>query len=191
MVSTVFLCSKCQSVHIQSETWRGEVQNTFRKNVFLCPQNSGEIVDWRGERKFERWMVCFIWACWLVCLSGLYTWMSSWFEGLFFVRWELFHIKNDIAFWGFREDRTVNTRMGAQSKLKHLLWNKGGYLKVVGGDVLNKCAFFWKRKHKTIRFFVRRYIIQKRLGWGHFSMVWLAIDKTKAQDEPDHFPFFF
>jgi len=44
-------------------------------------------------------------------------------------------------------------------------YQKGGYLKVIPGTVLND-----------------RYAVQKRLGWGHFSMVFLALDR-KAEKE--------
>lgn len=43
-------------------------------------------------------------------------------------------------------------------------YQKGGYLKVIPGSTLNG-----------------RYQVQKRLGWGHFAMVFLAIDKKAAK----------
>ena len=39
-------------------------------------------------------------------------------------------------------------------------YRKGGYHPVKIGDVYNG-----------------RYVIEKKLGWGHFSTVWLASDK--------------
>lgn len=30
-----------------------------------------------------------------------------------------------------------------------------------------------------------RYVIEKKLGWGHFSTVWLATDTKVADDHPD------
>jgi len=42
-------------------------------------------------------------------------------------------------------------------------YTRGQYLRIHLGDVLNS-----------------RYIVQKRLGWGHFSTVWLAKDKKTS-----------
>lgn len=44
---------------------------------------------------------------------------------------------------------------------------EGGYLRVHVGDILNK-----------------RYEIQIKLGWGHFSTVWLAIDRFVSLRNP-------
>jgi len=48
-------------------------------------------------------------------------------------------------------------------------YQKGGYLKVIPGTTLNG-----------------RYQVQKRIGWGHFAMVFLAIDK-KAKDDKNKY----
>lgn len=48
-------------------------------------------------------------------------------------------------------------------------YRKGGYHPVYIGDVYNN-----------------RYTIEKKLGWGHFSTVWLASDNTKPQDHPQY-----
>jgi len=47
---------------------------------------------------------------------------------------------------------------------------KGNYAKIDFGDSLND-----------------RYVVQKRLGWGHFSMVWLATDKKVKKDHPHRY----
>lgn len=49
-------------------------------------------------------------------------------------------------------------------------YQKGGYLKVIPGSTLNG-----------------RYQVQKRLGWGHFAMVFLAIDKQAAQGDKNKY----
>jgi serine/threonine-protein kinase SRPK3 len=46
-------------------------------------------------------------------------------------------------------------------------YRKGGYHPVVIGEVYNK-----------------KYIIEKKLGFGYFSTVWLASDRTKSDDDP-------
>lgn len=47
-------------------------------------------------------------------------------------------------------------------------YRKGGYHPVHTGDVYND-----------------RYTIVKKLGWGHFSTVWLAVDSAVPQDDPN------
>ena len=42
----------------------------------------------------------------------------------------------------------------------------GGYLRVRVGDLLNN-----------------RYLIEQKLGWGHFSTVWLALDKVSPKTD--------
>lgn len=46
-------------------------------------------------------------------------------------------------------------------------YTRGGYHPVRIGDVYNK-----------------RYVVQKKLGWGHFSTVWLATDTSVSVDHP-------
>lgn len=46
-------------------------------------------------------------------------------------------------------------------------YRKGGYHPVLIGDVYNN-----------------RYTIERKLGWGHFSTVWLASDNQRANDHP-------
>lgn len=48
-------------------------------------------------------------------------------------------------------------------------YRKGGYHPVHIGDVYNN-----------------RYTIEKKLGWGHFSTVWLATDATKERSDPHY-----
>ena len=43
----------------------------------------------------------------------------------------------------------------------------GGYHPVSIGDVFNK-----------------RYVVELKLGWGHFSTVWLVSDRTKSASDP-------
>ena len=45
----------------------------------------------------------------------------------------------------------------------------GGYLRVRVGDVLNQ-----------------RYIVEEKLGWGHFSTVWLTIDRLSPKSDKRH-----
>uniref|UniRef100_A0A7S3YYI2 non-specific serine/threonine protein kinase n=1 Tax=Lotharella globosa TaxID=91324 RepID=A0A7S3YYI2_9EUKA len=49
-------------------------------------------------------------------------------------------------------------------------YKKGGYHPVFTGDVYND-----------------RYTVVKKLGWGHFSTVWLAVDSAVPEDDPDKF----
>ena len=44
-------------------------------------------------------------------------------------------------------------------------YGQGGYLRVRIGDKLNN-----------------RYVIESKLGWGHFSTVWLATDQLSISD---------
>ena len=50
-------------------------------------------------------------------------------------------------------------------------YRKGGYHPVLIGDVYAN----------------GRYTIEKKLGWGHFSTVWLASDNTTPPSHPHHF----